>query len=329
MSEKTKAVKKLKSEKAMEAKKKKSDVVKEKKVIDVKDIVKEIKSMDGEKEKEKVKEKKVEKKQIGESNYWITRDGKVWSTHSKRYLNQTISNGYKCITISVKDDDKNRKVHTVHRLMAEAFIPNPEKKKFVTHINGDIKDNRIENLEWVTKKESTDKHDKDISHPRKVIQKDLQGNIIKKYETVTEAGTAMGVTRHAISKACLGINKTCNNYKWEFEDDQHNHEVVDVSKGKKIDGYENYYVFENGKIYNTARKSYLKPVPNASGYSYVTLCKNKKKNNKYVHRLVAEHYLDNPDKKPQVNHKNKNRSDNRKENLEWVTESENVIHAKT
>src|SRR3972149_1800544 len=118
MSEKTKAVKKLKSEKAMEAKKKKSDVVKEKKVSDVKDIVEEIKSMDGEKE---IKEE-IEKKQIGESNYWITRDGKVWSTHSKRYLNQTISNGYKCITISVKDDDKNRKVHTVHRLMAEAFI---------------------------------------------------------------------------------------------------------------------------------------------------------------------------------------------------------------
>lgn len=65
----------------------------------------------------------------------------------------------------------------------------------------------------------------------------------------------------------------------------------------------------------------------SKGYYLVSLTKDKKQKTYSVHRLIAETLIPNPEKKPFVNHKNGNRTDNRVENLEWVTSSENVLHS--
>lgn len=62
------------------------------------------------------------------------------------------------------------------------------------------------------------------------------------------------------------------------------------------------------------------------GYSYVTLCKNNKLRTFTVHRLVAVAFIPNQDNKAEINHKNGIKTDNRIENLEWATSSENKIH---
>lgn len=70
----------------------------------------------------------------------------------------------------------------------------------------------------------------------------------------------------------------------------------------------------------------LKPQMTTAGYPFVKLCKDYEKSNHLIHRLVCSAFLDNPEKKPHVNHKNGVRGDSYLLNLEWVTPSENIRH---
>lgn len=83
----------------------------------------------------------------------------------------------------------------------------------------------------------------------------------------------------------------------------------------------------NIKSFNGKAPRILKPSPNKNGYLRVCIYIGDKKKNCFVHRLVAQAFIPNPDNKPEVNHKNGIKTDNRVENLEWVTTSENVQHA--
>jgi hypothetical protein len=253
------------------------------------------------------------------SNYQITKDGRIWSKLNSKFIKQRICNGY--YTVCLNDDSI-----TVHRLVAQQFLENPDKKPYVHHINKNILDNRVENLKWVTQKENCSLHNKQTSHPRVVIQKDKDGKIINKFNSLKEAGQAIGMSESSISKVVTGKNETAGGFKWEYE--QEYTVERDIKEGKPIYGNTKYCIFKDGTVYNTVRKTPVKPIQNKAGYCYVTICTDGNKQNCYVHRLVAEHFIENKDsKKTQVNHINKIRHDNRIENLEWVTQTENMIHA--
>ena len=98
---------------------------------------------------------------------------------------------------------------------------------------------------------------------------------------------------------------------------------------RDIKGYEGLYqVSSEGRIKSLKwnKERILKPSMDKDGYLLVTLCAGGKPKTLKVHRLVCEAFHENPDNKPQVNHINEDKADNRACNLEWCTCKQNVNH---
>ena len=94
----------------------------------------------------------------------------------------------------------------------------------------------------------------------------------------------------------------------------------------EVVGYNNYLIYDDGRVWSKYNNKFLKPFKNTDGYYMVDLFNDGKGKKFKVHRLVALHYIPLVEGKDQVDHINNIKTDNRLENLHWVNHSENMIN---
>lgn len=140
-------------------------------------------------------------------------DGSVWihrGTKNKRHFGYITQKGYRAV--HVRDNGVSRTVF-VHRLVAIAFIPNPQNKPQINHLNGDKSDNRPRNLEWVTAYEN-------VRHKIDVLGDDCHRKPVRCVETETEyaslleAARMTGISRGNISGCLSGRRLTAGGCHW-------------------------------------------------------------------------------------------------------------------
>ena len=141
-------------------------------------------------------------------------------------LKQSIGKkGYKVISLN---KNKKRKQYKVHRLIAEAFIPNPENKPQINHIDGNKLNNDINNLEWCTQNENI-QHAyntglyKNYSPPpvrqkRKIIQYSLDGQFIKYWIGIADTAKKLNCDYSNIVNCCRGKQKSAFGFIWKYAD---------------------------------------------------------------------------------------------------------------
>ena len=136
-----------------------------------------------------------------------------------KILKTSIDNhGYLQVTLC--KNGKVKRFH-VHRLVAQAFIPNPENKPQVNHIDGNKLNNNINNLEWNTAGENTYhayKNDLIKHYNRKINQYDLDGNFIKTWDSAKDIEIKINIHKSAICNCCKNKRKTAGGYIWKYVD---------------------------------------------------------------------------------------------------------------
>lgn len=289
------------------------------------------------------------------SNYEVSNTGLLRNKLSQKLIScNSVENGY--IKVQICDDTGKRKSTRLHRIIAITFIPNPNNYETVNHIDHNTLNNSVSNLEWA----SVIQQNRHKSKPSPEIQMYMSsraiwridkenGTKIEKYDTIMLAAKWVfdnglttvsefnggnniktkicAVARKRIDKYDNGNypRKTAFGYKWEYDENIiENNEIWREIPSHLVGGTEGYKISNIGRVMNhkgRITEGHNKP----NSYKWVSVYPKQY----LLHRLVAIIFIENddPEKKTLVNHKDGDKTNSKASNLEWVSPSENSIHA--
>ena len=181
-----------------------------------------------------------------EGLYKISNLGNIRGMKSNKVLVLSSSpSGYKFIRLFKKSKGKN---YRIHRLVAEAFIPNIDNLPFINHKDENTENNCVDNLEWCTASYNINygERNKKVANkvsiwrknkgsdysPRerkKVAQYTLDDKFVREFNSINEAGRETKSSIGTIHNCCVGKSKSCNGYKWKFVLDK----VEENTNGKR------------------------------------------------------------------------------------------------
>lgn len=171
--------------------------------------------------------------------YLISDTGKVFSVRTNRIIKTHLSNmGYERVSVDINGETYK---YSVHRLVATAFIPNPDNLPCVNHKDENPLNNNVDNLEWCTQKyninygtcierrvkNTVHKKGADAPRAKEVYQFTLDGELVGKYGSLSDAVNETGLNKKSLGKACRGLLKTYSGYVWSYDGtfhyDDHKH----------------------------------------------------------------------------------------------------------
>lgn len=148
-----------------------------------------------------------------EGLYAVTSCGKIWSYHSKKFLKlSTDSEGYLKVCLY---KDNGKKQYYIHRLVAMAYLPNPENLPQINHKDENKTNNCLQNLEWCDSKYNNNYGTKIDRQKKPILQFTLDGEFVREWPSATDVGQEV---KKQINNCLRGRAKSAYNYLWKYKD---------------------------------------------------------------------------------------------------------------